>query len=118
MSSTPKLIKGIEVEDNIINMLLPELKQGLTICNKLIKEEVTSENKGLPNITEKPNLLSYFHKLKGSAGFVGFSEIEELSRKLEVFIRNDDIEYKNAVINLRSELTNLLNEIELARKEN
>ena len=110
MKSTSYTISGIEIEESILNMLTAELKQGMMICEKVLDTSAILEE-------EKPKLLSFFHKLKGSTGFIGLTKIEETSRKLEDLIRSDDKEYKNVLKTLRGEITTLLNEIELTNKE-
>lgn len=76
--STEIIFKGVKIQTNIASMLLNEINNLVNLfsnANESSPEQVSS-------------VLRALHRLKGSTGFIGLTEIEEQIRKLEHDIKS------------------------------
>ncbi len=92
------LIKGVTIDNSIALMLTTELQSIIG----LIEQFEDGKTK---------KLLIGLHRLKGSTGFIGLSELENLTREVELEIKTTSTISVKTKEHFLSELKNLLKDI-------
>lgn len=103
--STEVIFKGVKIQTNIASMLLNEVNN---LVNLLSNSQESSPE-------QVSSILRALHRLKGSTGFIGLTEIEEQIRKLEHDIKSSvslDVEgidsFTKELKEYHAELSNVL----------
>lgn len=83
------------------------MEDPLAHARNLFFVELEAIKKEFEEGPSKTSLLDKVHRLKGGAGFLGYSDLEDRARRLDKALKNGE-SYEAFIADLLAELSNLL----------